>query len=150
MSDAIGFTRDCRLSSVFHSSFTAHRSPLISTHHYFAFRTRGSTIWFMPNWETDHDEAVVTESREKVKKPPLYKVLIHNDDFTTMEFVVLVLQQVFNHEESAAFRIMWQVHLGGVGIAGVYTLEIAETKAAKAAALAQSYEYPLLFTVEAE
>jgi ATP-dependent Clp protease adaptor protein ClpS len=102
----------------------------------------------MPNYEYGHDEQVVTQSREKVKKPPLYKVVIHNDDFTTMEFVVMVLQQVFQHPEADAFRIMWQVHTQGAGVAGIYTHEIAESKAEKGMNLARAHEYPLLFTVE--
>src|SRR5919199_1106335 len=92
----------------------------------------------------------VTESRTRLKKPPLYKVLLHNDDFTTMEFVVYVLQKVFQRNETDAFRIMLQVHTQGVGVAGVYTYEVAEMKAAQVASLAQSSEYPLLCTVEAD
>lgn len=102
----------------------------------------------MPNYDYEHDEQVISQIREKLKPPSLYKVVIHNDDFTTMEFVILVLQQVFQHAEADAFRIMWQVHTQGVGIAGVYPHEIAETKAERAMQMAQGYEYPLLFTVE--
>lgn len=102
----------------------------------------------MPNYDYEHDEQVISQTREKLKPPSLYKVVIHNDDFTTMEFVVLVLQQVFQHAEPDAFRIMWQVHTQGAGIAGVYPHEIAETKAERAMQMAQGYEYPLLFTVE--
>jgi len=96
------------------------------------------------------DEAVVTESKskEKLKPPPLYRVLIHNDDFTTMDFVVFVLQTIFQRTESDAVRVMLQVHTQGIGVAGVYTYEVAEMKAAKATALAQAHEYPLLFTLE--
>jgi ATP-dependent Clp protease adaptor protein ClpS len=104
----------------------------------------------MPIPDYEHDEAVVTESKEKLEKPPLYKVLIHNDDFTTMEFVVLVLTSVFNRSEGEAFRIMLQVHVEGIGVAGVYTYEIAQMKAEKATSLARENEFPLLFTVEEE
>jgi ATP-dependent Clp protease adaptor protein ClpS len=104
----------------------------------------------MPIPDYEHDEAVVTESKEKLEKPPLYKVLIHNDDFTTMEFVVLVLTNVFNRSEGEAFRIMLQVHVEGIGVAGVYTYEIAQMKAEKATSLARASEFPLLFTVEEE
>jgi ATP-dependent Clp protease adaptor protein ClpS len=100
----------------------------------------------MPNYE--HDEQVATKSEEKVKKPPLYKVVIHNDDFTTMEFVVMVLQQVFQHAYEDAFRIMMQVHVRGAGVAGIYTHEIAESKAERGVNMARAHEYPLLFTVE--
>ena len=101
-----------------------------------------------PDYE--NEDAVVSESKEKLKKPPLYKVLIHNDDFTTMEFVVHVLTEVFNRAESDAFRIMLQVHVEGVGVAGVFTYEIAQMKAEKATNLARTHEFPLLFTVEEE
>jgi ATP-dependent Clp protease adaptor protein ClpS len=104
----------------------------------------------MPIPDYEHDEAVVSESKEKLEKPPLYKVLIHNDDFTTMEFVVLVLTNVFNRSEGEAFRIMLQVHVEGIGVAGVYTYEIAQMKAEKATSLARESEFPLLFTVEEE
>ncbi len=102
----------------------------------------------MPERDYELDEQVVTESETRLKKPPLYKVLLHNDDFTTMEFVVYVLQSVFSLDESQAVHIMLKVHLEGVGIAGVYTFEVAEMKAAKVAELAQAHEYPLLCTVE--
>ena len=104
----------------------------------------------MANYDPEFDEAVEAESREKLEKPPLFKVLLHNDDFTTMEFVVHVLQTVFGHEEAAAVRIMLNVHTQGTGVAGVYTYEVAETKAEAAARLARAHEYPLLCTVEQE
>ena len=102
----------------------------------------------MPSYEHDSEEAVATESKEKLQQPPLYKVLIHNDNFTTMEFVVYVLKTIFNHTESEATRVMLQVHMQGVGIAGVYTYEIAEMKVEKVTELAQANEYPLLCTIE--
>lgn len=102
----------------------------------------------MPRQDFEQDEAVVTESETRLKKPPLYKVLIHNDDYTTMEFVVFVLQTVFQHEETEAVHIMLQVHVQGVGVAGVYTYEIAETKVAQVEALARASEFPLLCTLE--
>ena len=100
----------------------------------------------------DHkgEEAVLSKSKEKLKKPPMYKVLIHNDDYTTMEFVVFVLRDVFNRSESDAFRVMLKVHTEGVGIAGVFTYEVAQMKAEKATTLAREHEYPLLFTLEEE
>ncbi|MBS1790270.1 MAG: ATP-dependent Clp protease adaptor ClpS [Acidobacteria bacterium] len=104
----------------------------------------------MPNLEPKHGTDVLTESKQKLQKPPLYKVLLHNDNYTTMEFVVLVLMEVFRHPENEAIRIMLQVHNQGAGVAGVYTFEIAETKAAKVIAMAQENEYPLLCTLEEE
>jgi ATP-dependent Clp protease adaptor protein ClpS len=98
--------------------------------------------------QTGFEEAAVAESREKVEEPPLYKVLLHNDDFTTMEFVVWVLESVFNMTEDQAIQVMLNVHLRGIGVAGVYTYEIAETKVEKATALAREQEFPLLVTME--
>src|SRR3954449_5762501 len=94
--------------------------------------------------QSQYDEAPVAESREKVEEPPLFKVLLHNDDYTTMEFVVYVLQSIFNMSEDLAFQVMLNVHLKGIGVAGVYTYEIAEMKVAKTTALAQEHEFPLL------
>ena len=104
----------------------------------------------MPSHDYEHDEAVVTESQHKLKKPPLYKVLLHNDDYTTMDFVVFILRTVFHRSENDAIRIMLQVHNQGVGVAGVYSYEIAETKVAKVTSLAREYEYPLLCTMQEE
>src|SRR5437762_12564808 len=96
------------------------------------------------------DEAPVAESKEKTEEPPLFKVLLHNDDYTTMEFVVWVLQSIFNMPEDLAFQVMLNVHVKGIGVAGVYTYEIAEMKVAKTTALAREHEFPLLVTMERE
>ena len=95
-------------------------------------------------------EGVQVQERPKTKKPPLYKVLLHNDDYTTKEFVVMVLQGIFHKSEVDATRIMMHVHDNGVGVAGVYTYEVAETKIAKTTALARRYEYPLQLSMEPE
>lgn len=102
----------------------------------------------MPEFEDDSD--VLTESETRLEKPPLYKVILHNDDFTTMEFVVFVLSHVFLRSDAEAFGIMLQVHHEGIGIAGIYSFEIANMKAEKAMNLARAQEYPLLCTVEEE
>lgn len=104
----------------------------------------------MPDHEREHDEGILTESEQELKKPSLYKVLLHNDDYTTMDFVVFVLQTIFHHTDQDALRIMLLVHQQGVGIAGVFTYEIAETKVAKVAQLAREHEFPLLCTMEEE
>jgi ATP-dependent Clp protease adaptor protein ClpS len=93
---------------------------------------------------------VVVEKKPKLKKPKLFKVLLHNDDFTTMDFVVFVLQYVFSRSEAEAFTIMLKVHNDGVGVAGVYPYEIATMKSEKTMNLAKAREYPLLCTVEEE
>lgn len=98
--------------------------------------------------QTGFEEAAVAESREKVEEPPLFKVLLHNDDFTTMEFVVGILESVFNMNEEQAIQVMLNVHLRGMGVAGIYTYEIAETKVEKTTALAREHEFPLLVTME--
>jgi ATP-dependent Clp protease adaptor protein ClpS len=89
-----------------------------------------------------------TKTEKKTERPPLYRVLLHNDDFTTQEFVDWVLIEVFNHDAESAHRIMLHVHMHGIGVAGIYPFEVAETKAQKTTALAREAEYPLLVTVE--
>jgi ATP-dependent Clp protease adaptor protein ClpS len=98
----------------------------------------------------DGDIGLLPEKKTKLEKPKLFKVLLHNDDFTTMEFVVFVLQYVFSRTEPEAFTIMLKVHNEGLGIAGVYPYEIANMKAEKAMNLAKAREYPLLCSVEEE
>jgi ATP-dependent Clp protease adaptor protein ClpS len=93
---------------------------------------------------------VLIEKKTKLEKPKLFKVILHNDDFTTMEFVVFVLQYVFNRSEPEAFSVMLKVHQEGIGIAGIYPYEIANMKSEKATNLARAREYPLLCTVEEE
>lgn len=105
----------------------------------------------MPNIpDFEGDEAVLTESETRLEKPKLFKVILHNDDFTTMEFVVFVLRTVFHRSEVESFTIMMKVHEEGIGIAGIYTYEIAQMKAEKAMNLAGAQEFPLLCTVEAD
>lgn len=104
----------------------------------------------MPTYDPQHEDDVLTERKEKLQKPPLYKVLLHNDDFTTMDFVVFILVQVFHKSEEEAIQIMLAVHHQGVGVAGVYTYEIAETKVNQVHNLAKAHEYPLLCSLEEE
>jgi ATP-dependent Clp protease adaptor protein ClpS len=101
----------------------------------------------------DGDTAVTvpkTKAEKETRRPPLFKVLLHNDDFTTQEFVDWVLMNVFNHDPESAHRIMLHVHMRGVGVAGIYPHEIAETKAQRTMELAKEAEYPLLATLEPE
>jgi ATP-dependent Clp protease adaptor protein ClpS len=109
----------------------------------------------MPDWEDDNDfdggqTGIATETKKKVQKPPRFKVLLHNDDYTTMEFVVMVLKSVFRKSDEDAFKIMMAVHQAGVGVAGVYSYEIAEAKVNRAIELARSNDFPLLCTLEEE
>ena len=93
---------------------------------------------------------VLPEKKTRLEKPKLFKVLLHNDDFTTMDFVVFVLQYVFGRSEAESFAIMLKVHNEGLGVAGIYPYEIATMKCDKAINLAKTREYPLLCTVEEE
>jgi ATP-dependent Clp protease adaptor protein ClpS len=99
--------------------------------------------------QSGFEETALAESREKVEEPPLFKVLLHNDDYTTMEFVVWVLESIYNMPEEQAIQVMLNVHLRGTGVAGIYTYEIAEMKVEKTTSLAREHEYPLLATMEA-
>src|SRR5690349_15092507 len=102
--------------------------------------------------DPDSDTGVVTQTRkkEKLEKPRLYKVLLHNDNYTTMEFVVAVLREVFHKSESDAVGIMLNVHRTGVGVAGVYTHEVAETKVRTTENLAREHDFPLKLSMEPE
>jgi ATP-dependent Clp protease adaptor protein ClpS len=91
-----------------------------------------------------------TGTERKLKKPPLYKVLMHNDDYTTREFVVEILRGVFHKAQEEAVQIMLHVHQNGVGVAGVYTYEVAEMKVRQVEALATEREFPLMLTIEPE
>ena len=93
---------------------------------------------------------VVTKTRPKTKKPSLYKVLLLNDDYTPMEFVVHILEQFFNKGREEAVRIMLHVHQHGVGICGVFTFEVAETKVAQVIEFARRHQHPLQCTMEKE
>ena len=102
----------------------------------------------MNDFEQDGMVIAEAESKTELRKPPLYNVLIHNDDFTSMEFVVFILQTVFGRSESEALQIMLKVHNEGVGVVGLYTYEIAEMKVVKVTSIAQANEFPLLCTIE--
>ncbi len=101
-----------------------------------------------PEWEGEVSTTPKTKTRRKLEQPKLYKVLLHNDDYTTMEFVVYVLMTIFHRSETEAVRIMLHVHHNGIGVAGVYPREIAETRVAQVEALARQHEYPLRCSIE--
>jgi ATP-dependent Clp protease adaptor protein ClpS len=100
--------------------------------------------------ETDKDEqsGVATIKKVKLQKPRMYKVIMHNDDYTTMEFVVLVLQKFFSKSSSEAHTIMLEVHTRGFGICGIYTHEVAESKVAKVTKFARENGHPLKCSTE--
>jgi ATP-dependent Clp protease adaptor protein ClpS len=89
-----------------------------------------------------------TRTRKRVQEPPLYRVLLHNDDYTTMEFVIEILMVVFKRSMEDATRIMLNVHKNGIGICGVYPYEIAETKVESVEVLARSSDFPLKCSME--
>lgn len=94
------------------------------------------------------DVGVVTKTRPKTQKPPMYKVLLLNDDYTPMEFVVHVLERFFNKAREDATQIMLHVHQKGVGICGVFTYEVAETKVTQVIDFARQHQHPLQCTME--
>ena len=96
----------------------------------------------------ENQGSVATEEILEVKEPRLYKVLLHNDDYTTMEFVISILETVFHKSTPDATRIMLNVHNEGVGVAGIYTREISETKIAVVHELAKKNEFPLRCSME--
>ena len=96
-----------------------------------------------------HREGTVLEAKKaKVKSPPMFKVLLLNDDYTPMEFVVDVLERIFSMNRTTATRVMLEVHTKGKGVCGVFTYEIAETKVAQVLAFARQHQHPLLCTME--
>jgi ATP-dependent Clp protease adaptor protein ClpS len=101
---------------------------------------------------TEREDGVATEqeTRRKVDTPRLFKVLLHNDNYTTMDFVVMVLMSIFRKPETEAVRIMLDVHHKGMGMVGVYPYEIAETRVQQVIELAQREQFPLLCTLEPE
>ena len=88
------------------------------------------------------------ESKPRLKRPPLYKVVLQNDDYTPMDFVVEVLEAIFRMDRDKATQVMLHVHTRGRGVAGVFSYEIAETKAAQVNDYARSHQHPLLCTLE--
>ena len=100
--------------------------------------------------EDDSDVGVATKTRTKTKKPPLYKVLLLNDDFTPMEFVVHILERFFGLTHAQAFEIMLTVHKKGVAVVGVFSHEIAETKVTQVMDFARQHQHPLQCTMEKE
>ncbi len=100
----------------------------------------------------DSEELTLTRSRteQRLERPRLWRVLLHNDDYTTQDFVVWILETVFHKPPGEAFDIMMSVHRSGMGLAGVYTHDVAETKLKTTRQLAEQHEFPLLVTMEPE
>lgn len=120
------------------------------------FRPRGATRWDktgvgkMAEYVSAPATIVKPDTKEQVKPPELFRVLMHNDDYTTMDFVVAVLQSVFQKPTEEAVRIMLNIHHEGIGMCGVYPADIAETKIDTVHAQAQAHGYPLRCSMEPE
>ena len=104
----------------------------------------------MSKYEPEAEDAVFSDTDEEVEEPPMYKVFILNDDYTTMEFVVEVLIHVFNKSVEEATSTMLKVHREGVGLCGIYTFEVAETKVNTVHTVARQEGFPLRCTMEKE
>lgn len=98
----------------------------------------------------DADGLVITRTKPKTEKPPLYRVILLNDDFTPMEFVILILKKFFTKSDAEATRVMMQVHNEGAGLAGVYTFEVAETKVYGVNEFSRRHKHPLKCIMEKE
>ena len=107
-----------------------------------------NTMPDQPFEDDDDGSLAVQEARPKLSKPPMYKVLLLNDDFTPMDFVVSILQTIFYKDKDEAVRITMNVHTSGIGVCGVYTKDIAETKTQQVIAYAQENQHPLQCTLE--
>ena len=100
--------------------------------------------------DSEHGVALQVREKTKTRRPRMYRVILHNDDFSPMDFVVHLLKVVFRKGTEDATRIMLQVHSSGRGLAGIYTHEIAETKVAQVHAMARQAEHPLMASLEPE
>ena len=101
-----------------------------------------------PGLPDDGRGLAVEEARPKLKKPPLFRVVLLNDDYTPMEFVVQILEMIFGMDRPKATRVMLEVHTKGKGVCGVFTYEIAETKVAQVSSYAEQNQHPLMCTLE--
>ncbi len=100
------------------------------------------------NNQNDTQRGLLLESKPKTKKPAMYNVLLMNDDYTPMEFVVMVLEKVFNKKSEEATQIMLHVHKNGIGVCGTFTYEVAESKCKAVLDLAKKNEHPLQCTID--
>ena len=110
----------------------------------------GSTPGGTPPGDTTPNTGVVVKTRPRTKKPAMYKVLMLNDDYTPMEFVVHILEKIFGKTREEAVDVMLHVHRHGVGMCGVFTFEVAETKVAQVTEFARRHQHPLQCTMEKE
>jgi len=143
----------CRVKKLCTRLGERRREPIYNNLHH---RRQGHFVTFddrlsehRPDKErNDGYDLAVEEARPKTKQPPLYRVVLINDDYTPMEFVVDILESIFGMERTRATQVMLEVHTKGKGICGVYNFEIAETKVAQVMGIAQQHEHPLLCEME--
>jgi ATP-dependent Clp protease adaptor protein ClpS len=102
----------------------------------------------MSEYNPEIEDEVDSEIRDEVREPPMYRVLLHNDDYTTMDFVVEIIMLVFNKSPEEAVNIMLNIHRKGIGLCGVYTYEVSETKVETVHAIAREHGFPLNCTME--
>ncbi len=124
------------------------RRPPLPTMTLTSFGGTAMPVRLMAQDDDDRDTTVLTRPKEQTKRPSMYKVLIINDDFTPMEFVVHVLEKVFRLTHEQAFEIMLTVHLKGAAVVGVFTFEVAETKVSAVMEIARRNEHPLQCRME--
>jgi ATP-dependent Clp protease adaptor protein ClpS len=110
----------------------------------------GSPSSSMPESRTNESTLTDARSDQKVAHPRMWRVLLHNDDYTTQDFVVWVLESIFHKPRGEAFAIMMSVHRSGLGVAGIFTYDVAETKVKTTKQMAEEHEFPLLVTMEPE
>jgi len=108
------------------------------------------TVLSGPDKAPEDDSSVITKTRAKTQRPPLYKVLLLNDDYTPMEFVVHILERFFGMSHAQAFELMLVVHKRGVAVVGVFSHEVAETKVTQVMDFARRHQHPLQCTMEKE
>jgi ATP-dependent Clp protease adaptor protein ClpS len=137
-----------RLEPVSLNAHFCDKHPLRTN--YFGPMTRNNSNQDPNQGDDGNETGLVTKTRPKVKKPSLYRVLLLNDDYTPMEFVVHVLEKYFNKGQEEAMQIMLHVHQNGVGICGTFTYEIAETKVTQVIDSARRNQHPLQCTMEKE
>jgi ATP-dependent Clp protease adaptor protein ClpS len=100
--------------------------------------------------DTRESTLIKPDAEQKLERPRMWRVLLHNDDYTTQDFVIWVLESIFHKPRGEAFAIMMNVHRSGLGIAGVYTYDVADTKVRTTKQMAEEHEFPLLVTMEPE
>ena len=141
--------------SLFHAGYFSNRSRAPSLTNMCNLSDNTQTINMAGPDDNDDsgdgvERGIATKTREKTKKPSMYRVILMNDDYTPMEFVVQLLMGIFKKTQEEAYRVMMNVHKNGIGVCGIYTFEVAETKVAQVMDAAKRSQHPLQCTLEKE